>query len=912
MFFCEIRLRSLFTMSHLKLALCALVLTAVHIGGQAQMRFNGQQIFGNEWIRPGNDYYRILIAADGLYRLSYQQLLQSGIPVNDIPANQVRLHRFGMEVPLIASTAGIMTSSDELIFHGERNRAELDRALFEDSTHLFNREYSMFTDTAAYYLSWESMPSTARISKIDNDLSAPVPKDAYFLKTETLVFNEIAFKRGIGYGNVQKFPLFDACQGYSTDLFQSRSFSIPMKRVYTGGPSAKLNVTTGGFGEDQTAHKVNYLIQNQIKDQDLFSGYKVRERTLTIDPADLREDLDLRLDAAASAEDRISVSIIRYEYPHSFIMDQRQSIEFKLPPSPIRKYLELEDFNGGAEILVYDRTNKIYLFSTRESNGLYRITLPPSTAEREIVIWNYTAIPETVLSNKIRFPQFPSGDHDYMILYHPALTNDGVGNNYIQQYADYRSSAEGGSHRVVLVNVEDLYDLFAYGVNTHSLAVRNFMQYSRSLWPGLKHLFIIGKGLEYPYYRKTGRDPQYFFVPTFGSPAADMILATDNQHDPLVSFGRLPAISGDEIKTYLDKVRSHERYLKTAAYSLESREWLKRVVHLSGGDPAIYALISSQLAEMETEIESNAFGAHVETFYKQSSGAIEVANSELLKKAINEGSSIISFMGHSAAIRLDFNLENVDSYRNKDKYHLFMAMGCYAGAMFAPNRSISEEHNLASEKGSIIYLSNTTAGYSNVLAQFGTELYRQLGTGFYTSPVGDAMRETFHILKNNTSERLLIQAYSTSFNGDPAIRLNVNPEEDYTIDPQSVKTDPGLIFTTQSQYSLSFDLVNLGKHQSDSILLTIEKVLPDGSKSTVHQGKVKTPASRETYRIDIPVGGDSAIGNTTLYLRLDEADAIPEGPRPDAENNNELWLNGKRGFPVYVFGNEARPVYPSE
>lgn len=104
-------------------------------------------------------------------------------------------------------------------------------------------------------------------------------------------------------------------------------------------------------------------------------------------------------------------------------------------------------------------------------------------------------------------------------------------------------------------------------------------------------------------------------------------------------------------------------------------------------------------------------------------------------------------MGHSAAVRLDFNLENVDSYKNKDKYHMFMAMGCYAGSMFAPNRSISEDHNLAPEKGSVVYLANTTAGFPDILGVYGSEFYRQLGGKFYGKPIGDAIQETYINLK---------------------------------------------------------------------------------------------------------------------------------------------------------------------
>lgn len=64
------------------------------------------------------------------------------------------------------------------------------------------------------------------------------------------------------------------------------------------------------------------------------------------------------------------------------------------------------------------------------------------------------------------------GDYNYLILYHPNLTDDGHGSNYVQEYADYRASQAGGAYKVALINVEALYDVFAYGIHTHPLAVK--------------------------------------------------------------------------------------------------------------------------------------------------------------------------------------------------------------------------------------------------------------------------------------------------------------------------------------------------------------------------------------------------------------------------------------------------------
>lgn len=878
----------------------------------AQMNFKGQILFGNEWIQPGQSYWKFKVSTDGVFKIDYTTLIQAGFPVQSVPAIQIRLFALGRELPIIRTTSGLMASGDFLLFYGEKNKAALDEALFDDPALIMNPEYSMFNDTLTYYITWNQNPSGEDITRIANDLSAPLPKDLYFIQNDKLVFSEISFKRGTGFGSDQKFPLFDAGQGYSTDIFRNRSFTLNMPHVYTDGPDATATVRITGFGDDNTAHRANFYVDGVSQVSELFAGYKLRNTQITFPAFELKEQYELKIAGEASPEDKLAISRIELNYPQQFKFDQKKNAWIRLKKSVIRKYLELEDFDGGSEIVVYDMTNRIYLHSAREANGIYRITIPPSSEDRTLLVWNHSEEQAIQSLQSVSFKTFSPGQHNYVMLYHRALDEPLNGTNYVQEYANYRRSQEGGSYDVITVDIEDLYDQFAYGIHTHSLAVKNFAQYAKTIWPEMKYFLIIGKGLEYPYYRKSGFNAELFFVPTFCSPASDISLVTDRDKKPLCSFGRIPAINGAEIKSYLDKVKSHESFLKNTLYSLENREWLKRVIHLSGGDPQIYTLISSQLSGMENVIESGGTGVDVKTFYKQSSSSIEIANSELLRKYINEGSAIISFMGHSAAVRLDFNLENVDSYKNKDRYHLFIAMGCYAGSLFGANRSISEDHNLAPEKGSIVYLANTTAGFPDILGLFGNELYRQFGGTSFGKSIGDAVRETIMQMIRNGGERLLTQAYSTTFNGDPAIHINFNTQQDYTIDPSSVIADPSLIFSTQKDFKLNFDIVNLGAYVQDSIQLTVEREKPNGSKSIVFDGRVATPSWRSSQQILIPILGDDAIGSNVLYISLDAKNAITEGPMPEAEQNNQLEINGGKGFKFLVFGNEARPVFPED
>jgi hypothetical protein len=73
---------------------------------QAQMRFNGQSMYGNEWIDPAQQYFKLTLSTDGIYRISYDDMLSAGMPVQGINMDRIFLYRFGQEVPLYTSSKG--------------------------------------------------------------------------------------------------------------------------------------------------------------------------------------------------------------------------------------------------------------------------------------------------------------------------------------------------------------------------------------------------------------------------------------------------------------------------------------------------------------------------------------------------------------------------------------------------------------------------------------------------------------------------------------------------------------------------------------------------------------------------------------------------------------------------------------
>ena len=55
------------------------------------------QQYGNEWINYGQKHYKISIPSTGLYRINYNTLINSGIPVSSINPKNFQLFIKGQE-----------------------------------------------------------------------------------------------------------------------------------------------------------------------------------------------------------------------------------------------------------------------------------------------------------------------------------------------------------------------------------------------------------------------------------------------------------------------------------------------------------------------------------------------------------------------------------------------------------------------------------------------------------------------------------------------------------------------------------------------------------------------------------------------------------------------------------------------
>ncbi|MEM9991175.1 MAG: C25 family cysteine peptidase, partial [Bacteroidota bacterium] len=559
---------------------------------------------------------------------------------------------------------------------------------------------------------------------------------------------------------------------------------------------------------------------------------------------------------------------------------------------------------------LYDLTNNTRTITTLENN-VVKVVLPAgSTDRRKCMLVSAQSIQAVAMIEQRNMNAFDfSGNtkYNYIIISHPNLMNNGLGTNYVQEYADYRASAIGGGYEPIIVDVEQLYDQFGYGIERHELAIRNFLDLASIYWES-EQLFFIGKGIDKVKMR---RDPSswtpYALVPPFGYPHSDYLFVMSNEDQvPKMAVGRIAAYFPSHVRLYLDKVKEFEAAQIHTPQTIADKAWQKRILHFGGGDINIQDNIRNGLNSIKNTIETGPYGANVISFFKNSTDVLQDAPADEVEAYIEDGASMLTFFGHSSPKALDYDIAEPSTYQNKGKYPFFYAIGCNTNRVFDVLGSLSEEYVLIKDQGSIAFLGSTWVTNLAPLQDYASFLYGNLANDFYGAPLGTVIQET--IKDFSTSDRYsqnLIKE-GMMLHGDPAVKLYPHPAPDYLVNVQDSRVSPEVINLRADSFQLDLTITNIGKAVQDSISLQLEHLLPNGSIRPLRRLRIAAPAFETKVSLKLPLEEKNAlIGRNQIIITVDVDSDIAELPAA-AEDNN-------RGrVPFFAVSNEAQPVSPPE
>ncbi|MCK5847530.1 MAG: hypothetical protein KAG84_08825, partial [Bacteroidales bacterium] len=886
--------------------------------------------YSNDWINYSQNYYKFPIAADGVYRITYSDLVGAGVNLGTInsPKNYQIFGR-GEEVAIYVhnENTGVFSSTDYIEFYAQKNDGWYDASLYDTPSDQPNTNYSLFTDTAFYYFTYNTSVTNNRLQlENDNNYSSYTVSD-YFMYSSKVFYTQ-GYVEGektpytIGSATLLSDPNYMNGEGwyaYPISLGGSITKSVPTKNVYTSGPTAVayyeiMGASNFAWPNGGTApnHHTRIKVANTTIDT-LYYGYKRLVMSQNIPNSDLGSSSTSfkfsSIDDISSGADRFAFPYIKMVYAHTPDLDNKTDfyLDINDASAQSKSYFSFTNFNGGANAFMYDLDNDKKILVTKD-NSNYKVLIPNSGISKRCYIANSSAIKSIgnmqAVSSTAKFSNIilenPSAD--YIIISHSSLMGVGSTLATANDYANYRNSV---GQNTLVVNIEDLYHQFSYGIRKNPLAIRNFViamggTYSYSQFEGL---FIIGKSYRASQYRKNNSLFSGTLIPTYGEPPTDMLLVSglvDSLYTPAIPIGRLSAKTLEHIDLYLDKIKLSEDEVQ---YPYDM--WMKKILHFSGGSTSgEQTAIAGYLNNYKNIAQDTFFGAQVVTFSKTTTDPIQINLSDLIKYHVNNGVSLMTFFGHAAGVGFDISIDHPSEYDNYGKYPILLANSCFAGDIFQNTQgsvNSAEEFVLIRDKGMIAYIASVTSMRLPQLNSYSREFYKAFSSSQYGFSVGEIIKDV--VTKIQTPEgRFMEVCLEMTLHGDPMVSFRTADKPDFMVESSSVFYNPEIVSTAVDSFDYNLIIKNEGRAVSDSIIVFISRSYALSDSTDKYALKISSPKNVDTITVRMPVNRAYGIGDNNIIANVDDFSDVEESD----ENNNTVFSK------LNIKSADLSPVFPPE
>jgi hypothetical protein len=881
------------------------------------------QQYGHEWIRFSQEYFKIPVSKNGVYRLTYENLIASGFPSN-ADYTRIQLFHKGTEqsiwIEKLNPANPALAAGDFIEFYGVQNSGVSDIQLYQPSSTQPHQFYNLFSDTTSYFLTVNTQGDLGlRMSNFSESVPT-VPADQFHSDEKIQVFAS-EYATGQRYNEssstyVQK-SAFETGEGWTGQgIAEGQSLpyvieGITFPATTQGNPTAEIQLVGRTKGAHPYEISVGPSSPTRVVASGSFSDYNVETINVSLNWSDIGGDgkISIRVSALASGITafRLSASYIKINFPQQFNMSGVSEKVFTLTARAASKaFIQIQNPPSG-NVRLFDITNpqhpsRIGSTLTTSLNAVINET----TVSRKILVTNTFTTPTV---KRVVFRSVDPILHNYLIISHKLLMRPAGGfANPVKEYASYRSSSEGGAYDTLVIDINQLYNQFNYG-EVSPLAIRRFLNYMVDKGSP-KYLFIIGKGLEvkFDYHRNpdnTSLNGFHSLVPPAGDPASDILYSVglgNSDFEPAIPTGRISASTPKQVVDYLLKVKEIE------ATSYDAL-WRKNVLHLSGGLNTIeQGQFKFFLEYLGQKAEDFYLGGNVTAIAKNSTD-IEFIN---ISDKINEGVNLVTMFGHSGSSTGEFNVGYASApelgYTNKGKYPMFLANGCNAGDFFSQAIRWPEDWVFTADKGAIAFMANTGFGFTEVLNYYSNTLYtvayRDLP--FFEKGIGDIQKEVVKRMINGLNAesdtvRYLSQAHQMFLLGDPATKIFGASRPDYEINDNSVEEVSLLnnqITTVSDSFAINIIVRNFGRAEQDSVHVRVTRTFGDNILIT-YDSTFASVLYTDTLVFVIYRAEDSG-GENHFKIEID----------PDNETVEFNELNNTAEFTFQIPSNAPTNLYP--
>ena len=666
------------------------------------------------WVPPSaatTPAYKILVSEEGIYRLTEGFLSGGGVDVGSMDLSLVRLYNLGGEVAIHIYDADgndRLEAGDYVEFYGNSP----------------DTAYQKYTTENVYWLVTSGgSGSPKRMAEIDGipGLGSVPTSHTYTVVHEEderywmgapggdsldrWFFNSLVLGDEIGYAGA----------GDPVDY----SFSL-------SGVAGQGSLTISLSAYYDTDHEVDISLNGTPMGSYTWSGISAYEAT--IDSVTLAEGVNTMTIECRGGLDIIYVDRFTVVYPRDFtaagnLLRFTHQMGYRYQVSKF----------SGTDLLAFDITSpenveQVLNFQTIGTGGPGPYTLdfepPGGTGERTYLVLTSGQVltPDAIIEDEYGNLADPATGSDYILITHRDLGWDINGDPH-PWLSDLVSLRQGQGLRVRVVDVEDIFDEFSYGIATPE-AILDFLTYAYTGWapPAPQYVLLVGDSTRNPKnnpHPVRGLDSVTTYLPTYltftehmGETATDEWFVRVSGDDGLsdLYIGRLPAKNADEATVMVNKILAYEG-------SLNTKSWEKDVLLLAddqrGGAEyeyeANFEIMNDDVAALLPEAMNDPVKGYLNDYFDADDLSDEIIDQ------INSGTFMVNYSGHSSiqilANPIIFNNSDVDGLTNIGMYPLFVGMGCLSGHFVYPEDwnfpSLAETLLRAEDKGAAAALMST-------------------------------------------------------------------------------------------------------------------------------------------------------------------------------------------------------------
>lgn len=749
-----------------------------------------QVTYPSNSVLSSGHWYKIRIASDGVYKLSYSDFISMGFTEEEINWDNLSIYgNGGLAISEKNSEYKHSDLQENAIYVNKTGRYALFYAQGTTKTiyktdSSFSFEVHPYSDYASYFVTFDSSIGTKKrieektLSNTYDTTISTTPYYSFHKRELTNLLN--AGKTWVGErmtpsSNTLSVPI--NLLNISPDYPAQIELDLATASASNVSFVVKLNNTqlenmypSATSSSDIVALKVNKKYQQNIS---------VPNSTINIQYN------------SANFSDKAYLNYILVNYKQNLILNNSYLRFFSINNPSLANSIRYQISNApNVNTMIWDVTdiNNAYMCNkTQENNNIFCII--PNDTIRTIVVVNGSNFATPIFVNQVENQNLHAMQPADLII---------VSNTKFLSSADELATLhrQNDGISVEVVDVEQVYNEFSSGQKDF-LAIREFlrMMYNKYVSEGKnpKNVLLFGDGT---FDNKNILGYNNNYIPTYQSVSeyrnvgyvftSDDVLAclsdySENRtYDTLmIGVGRFPVNEIKEAEILVDKAK---RYMsKQDLLENEDGDW-RNFVMLSSDDAddlsEMYFIdnaehIYTQIDQTQPYINIQKVYQDAYKEYTSSSGATYPDASKAINDRINKGCLLFNYLGHGSPDHLSgerlITMSDITSWTNYNKLPLMITSTCEFARFDLVDKQAAGEYAVLSENGAAIALiaAARKIASNNAINQalHKYALMRKTDGTPYT--FGEVMMNAKNATNLQTAER------SITLLGDPALRISL-------------------------------------------------------------------------------------------------------------------------------------------